>query len=235
MLQTWHDLIFLHARVPKEVLQRLVPPELTVEEFDGSAWLGFVPFSMSGIRKPHWPAIPRLSSFHETNIRTYVTHPEFGPGVWFFSLDAAQYLACWYARQYFKLPYFHAMLSRQIDHYLWRYSGLRYTLQILPKTAVETAGLQSYEIKIYKDGDWHEANPQTFEYWLVERYRLYSQGKSDQLFTARVMHEPYKIAKANPLKIKIYGLEPQFGVLNFESVLVAKTLNVQCFSPQQVC
>ena len=234
MLQTWHDLIFIHARVPVDILQQMVPPELTVEQFDGSGWVGVVPFRMSGIRPLIGPPMPVLSSFYETNVRTYVTHPNNGPGVWFFSLEAAQFLACWYARQIFKLPYFYATMSGDIDKEMWRYQGRRNQKQRLPPVAGTTADLENYEISTHIKGPWHHAEEESFEWWLLERYRLYSSGVGERLITARVFHVPYTVAEANLTQVLIEGLEPQFGKLDFTSVLVAKTINVECFSPQKV-
>ena len=234
MLQTWHDLVFLHARVPVEALQSMVPKGLVVEEFEGTGWLGFVPFRMSGVRKPGSPAVPWLGSFHETNIRTYVTHPKYGPGVWFFSLDAERFLACWYARKFFKLPYFHAIQSSQIDEVSWQYSGHRKVRQNLPKLACDVANLKDYLVSAEQSGQWHQASSRTFEYWLAERYRLYSLGSQGSLLTARVFHEPYHLSDAVVKQVVISGLESQFGLLDFHSVLLAKTLNVQCFSPERV-
>lgn len=234
MLQTWQDLIFLHARVPVMALQSMVPKGLVVEEFGGAGWLGFVPFRMSRVRKPGVPALPWLGSFHETNIRTYVTHPKHGPGVWFLSLDAARYLACWYARQFFKLPYFHAVQSSQLDDVNWQYSGHRKGGNLLPNLDCDVAHLTDYLVSVRQTGPWHEATTQTFEYWLTERYRLYSSGSHGSLLTARVFHEPYVISEGIADQVVINGLESQFGTLDFKSVLLAKTLNVQCFSPERV-
>ena len=56
------------------------------------------------------PSVPGLSSFHETNVRTYVHRAGCDPGVWFFSLDAANRLAVLAARTTFHLPYYHARM-----------------------------------------------------------------------------------------------------------------------------
>ena len=46
MLQRWECLTFLHWPLdPSEVARRL-PPGLTVDAFNGSAWVGLVPFFM---------------------------------------------------------------------------------------------------------------------------------------------------------------------------------------------
>ena len=223
--------MFLHARVPKEVLQKFIPESLTIEEYDGSAWLGFVPFSMSGIRPSWFTAVPWLSRFHETNLRTYVTHPEYGPGVWFFSLEAARFLACLIARQGFKLPYFHARLSRNIQDDVWHYEGKRNRRQALPSLACTSSLLDEYSVTVKREGDWTEAESRTFEYWLAERYRLYSLGSQGRIVTAKVFHEPYQLASGSLIELSVKGLDDQFGQLDFSSVLLAKTLNVECFSP----
>ena len=81
MAQEWHDLLFAHWPVPAEVLRPLVPPELEIEEFDGTGWLGIVPFRLRDL----WRRVPgrRLKlSFLELNVRTYVRVAD-RPGVFF--------------------------------------------------------------------------------------------------------------------------------------------------------
>ncbi|PYG01123.1 hypothetical protein SAMN05216184_102285 [Georgenia satyanarayanai] len=89
-LQGWRDLTFLHWPYAPEVVQALLPEELSVETVDGRAWVGVVPFRMDRVRLPGLPPLPYLSSFAELNCRTYVRHANGTSGVWFFSLDAAR-------------------------------------------------------------------------------------------------------------------------------------------------
>src|SRR6266704_6531932 len=103
MAQRWHDLLFAHWPVPAGELQHLIPTPLTIDTFDGQAWLAVVPFRMSGVRLRGTPAVPWLSAFPELNVRTYVKC-EGRPGVWFFSLDAGNPLAVAIARAWFHLP-----------------------------------------------------------------------------------------------------------------------------------
>ncbi len=103
--QSWHDLLFVHWRVPADRIQRLLPSGLAVDTWQGDAWIGLVAFHMSGVR-PHWsPAIPYLSRFAETNVRTYVRSGDNEPGVWFFSLEAARLPAVLAARWGWQLNY----------------------------------------------------------------------------------------------------------------------------------
>lgn len=101
----WHDLLFMHWPVPAQTLRPLVPPGLELDTYEGAAWIGIVPFSMSGIRARFLPRVPGVSAFHELNVRTYVTSGGHR-GVWFFSLDATSRVAVRVARATFHLPYF---------------------------------------------------------------------------------------------------------------------------------
>lgn len=89
MVHRWEQLTFLHWPYDPADVQRHLPPGLTVETYDGRAWVGLVPFHMT-VRAPGLPAVPWLSRFPETNVRTYVTGPDGVTGVWFFSLDASR-------------------------------------------------------------------------------------------------------------------------------------------------
>jgi uncharacterized protein len=106
MLQQWRLLTFLHWRFPAEDVARLLPEGLTVQTFDGTAWVGLVPFVMMGVRAPGIPPLPWLSRFPETNVRTYIVGPDGREGIWFFSLDAARLAPVLAGRAGYGLPYF---------------------------------------------------------------------------------------------------------------------------------
>src|ERR1700685_3030536 len=110
MQQTWHDLLFAHWPVPAATLKSVIPEPLALDTIDGYGWVGEVPFRMSGIRAHGMPPLPGLSRFPELNVRTYVSY-RGKPGVYFFSLDAANLPAVWAARRFYHLPYFYAAIS----------------------------------------------------------------------------------------------------------------------------
>ena len=115
MFQRWHDLLFAHWPVAPESLARHLPPGVELDLHGGEAWLGVVPFRMSGVRLRCVPPLPGASAFPEINVRTYVRRGEHR-GVWFFSLDAASSLAVRTARALAPLPYFHAAMEcRALD------------------------------------------------------------------------------------------------------------------------
>ena len=104
MRQDWRDLTYLHWRYDPSIVQGLLPKGLEVDTFDGSAWVGLIPFSMRRIGLPHGPAVPYFGSFAEVNVRTYVcAHDK--PGVWFFSLDVDRLIPAVVARTTYRLPY----------------------------------------------------------------------------------------------------------------------------------
>lgn len=121
MLQGWHDLASVHWRFDPQVVQQLLPPAFTVDTFDGSAWVGLIPFWMDRIRIPHLPPFGRWSSFPETNIRTYITDPSGRRGVWFFSLDVTRLAPTLVARVGYRLPYCWSEMSieRQDDRRIY--------------------------------------------------------------------------------------------------------------------
>lgn len=104
MVQTWSELVFLHWRVEPSAIQRLLPTGVEVDTFDGTAWIGLIPFSMEGLGVPGLAPLPHVGAFPEVNVRTYV---RCGPhrGVWFFSLDVDRRLPAYTARAVYALPY----------------------------------------------------------------------------------------------------------------------------------
>ena len=78
--QNWRDLLFLHWPVPVEVLRPLVPAPLSIDTYDGVAYVGLVPFWMIGVR-PNWAPTRSAFRFLETNVRTYTHLDGRDPGV----------------------------------------------------------------------------------------------------------------------------------------------------------
>jgi len=82
LYQSWDKLLFMHWRIPVDVLRPLIPPRLTIDTYDGKACVGLIPFTIWNLRPRSVPAMPWISHFHEINVRTYV-HLNGIPGIWF--------------------------------------------------------------------------------------------------------------------------------------------------------
>jgi uncharacterized protein len=182
MKQTWHDLLFAHWPLSTAVMRPLVPSQLMLDTFDGQCWVGIVPFHMSGIRARGLPPLPGLSRFPELNVRTYVTHGG-KPGVYFFSLDAANLPAVWAARTFYHLPYFHAeMNSREIGGSI-QYSSCR------------RRGLAEFRGRYGPTADVRLREKGSLEHWLTERYCLYTTHRN-QVLRGEIHHQPWPLQDA---------------------------------------
>ena len=194
MRQEWQHLLFLHWCVSLETIQARLPPGLIVDTWNGKAYLGLVPFTMRNVRPVWSPSVAGLSHFHEINVRTYVYNIKTGePGVWFFSLDAANPIAVVIARTLFHLPYYTARMElecsasgrityrskRVVTNGVGVVSNLEYT----PTGAVRTAVLGS------------------LDYFLCERYLLYGHDGT-ALTSGRVYHTPYPLQDATLHQLK---------------------------------
>ena len=186
--QSWRELSFLHWRLPAEALRALVPAALEIDTFEGDAFIGLVPFTMTGVR-PLWaPAVPGISNFHETNVRTYVHHQGAAPGVWFFSLDAASRIAVAIARGFWHLPYHHARMSLDKDaDGTIHYRSERRSPPPLPGVCNVTCRPVS---------EPSAAVAGTLEHFLAERYILYADAGGGALRRGYVHHTPYPLQTA---------------------------------------
>jgi len=194
--QSWRDLCFIHWRIDAEEIQALLPQSLSVDTFDGSAWIGLVPFAMRNVRPWWFPAVPGISHFLETNVRTYVHRDGQEPGVWFFSLDASQAIAVKIARRFWKLPYFYGDMSLQAAETRIDYRTERRWPAPVPTTSEVTIESD----RPFKERDYRVADPGTLEHFLVERYFLYttdslSDPARGDLFRGQVHHDPYQFAE----------------------------------------
>ena len=187
MAMRWHDLLFAHWPVPADRLRPFVPDELVIDTFDGTAWLGVVPFRMSGVRARCTPALPGVGAFPELNLRTYVRHGGHA-GVWFFSLDAASRLAVRAARASFRLPYFDARMSCTPHGDRIRYRSDRVHRGVAGARFVGEYG---------PIGAPFAAASGSLEHFLTERYCLFTTGRDGGPRRGDIDHVPWPLQPAD--------------------------------------
>jgi uncharacterized protein YqjF (DUF2071 family) len=185
MRMIWHELCFLHWRVPAGALRQLVPAGLELDTYDGDAWIGVVPFHMTRLAPRGVPRIPPLTDFAELNVRTYVT-TQGKPGVWFFSLDATQPLAVRVARGCFHLPYLDARIDVRREGEDVAYRSVRTHLG---------AGSAELAVRYRPTGPVAPGEPGTLEHFLTERYCLYT-ADGGRLYRAELHHAPWLLRPA---------------------------------------
>ena len=211
--QRWRSLLFMHWPAPIDVMRKLVPDELELDLWQGTMWVGVVPFLMEGVR-PWWCPQSLAFAFPETNVRTYVVH-KGRPGVYFLSLEATSWLAVRAARIGWSLPYFHANISVE---------GLG---DDGGKTAADERPIVRYETRRRGAGTRHfvryrvgrelgACEPGTLEHFLLERYLLFVQRRG-QILCGQVYHTPYPAREAEVLEVEdqlvaAAGLPPVAGL-----------------------
>lgn len=220
MCQQWHDLLFAHWAVLPEVLRVLVPKELPLDLWQGTAYISVVPFVIRSLRPRAFPALPTLSHFAEINVRTYVTVDD-KPGVYFFSLDAENLSAVLGARLAYGLPYYKANFRIRTDGDRVDYESHR---TVRPKPADFHATYRP----ISEELAWHPIN-ESLERFLSERYCLYAVI-SGHVYRTHIHHLPWPLqlaeaqiatnTMADPLTLNLNGPPPLLHYSKFLDVLV---------------
>lgn len=225
MFQHWDALAFLHWEMEFAAVQATLPPGLTVDTFEGRAYVGVVPFYMNKIRPRGLPCVPWLSHFLELNVRTYVHDSAGVPGVWFYSLDCNQPAAVWLARTFFNLPYHHATM-----HAPQRSGQIEYCSQRKDGTA-------HVRCDYSMDHTTRLAEPGTLDFWLIERYLLYSKH-AGRLYRGQVHHEPYPLAELSLKNYDFRALTPP-GLASFSGEpahrIASPGVRVEVFGLERVC
>jgi uncharacterized protein YqjF (DUF2071 family) len=193
---TWGKLLFMHWKLPVETLRRAVPAQLSIDTYEGDAFVAVTPFTMWGMRASFLPAVPGFSEMHELNVRTYV-HYKGTPGVYFLSLDAASTIAVMGARTFFLLPYFTAEMSLKQDGKQIVYHSRR-THADAPAASFDAA---------WKIGDaLGESTPGSLEFFLTERYCFYTTSH-ERVYQCRIHHAPWRLRAAEVSSYKSTMIE----------------------------
>lgn len=217
MQQEWHDLLFLHWEIEPADLRPFIPPGLELDTYGSKAWIAVVPFTMKGVAPRGCPKPSFVSDFPEINIRTYVIK-DGKPGVWFFSLDVPHRLPVWIARAFFHLPYFRARMTVGSETNLQRYSS--------------TYQGRSF-VANYSPISAFSPESGSFEDWATERYCLYSQSKSGQIYRAEVQHPKWPLQQAE-CSIERNTMLDAFPIGPMHpSILFSKQLSVVAWWPHR--
>jgi uncharacterized protein YqjF (DUF2071 family) len=186
MTQTWHDLLFAHWPVDTRLLRSKVPAGLELDLHENRAWAGIVPFHMTNVAPRGVPALPWVSAFPELNVRTYVS-VNGKPGVYFFSLDAGNPLAVGAARTMFHLPYFSADMAIE-EREGW--------FQFRSRRIASGAAAAELVCRYRPTGPVEPAAQGSLEYFLTERYCLYTFDASQHLYRLEIHHPPWPLQAA---------------------------------------
>jgi uncharacterized protein len=191
MTQRLNDLLFAHWPLPPATLAPLIPDGMQLDTFQGSAWLGVVPFWMDRIRLRGLPSIPGARHFPEINLRTYVRDPQNGmPGVYFLSIDANNLLGAAAARLLYRLPCHWAEMHHQqrSEREFAFYCRRRFTGKpVIFKARYRGLG-PSHKVS--------DSRPGSLEFFLTERYCLFTIDREGQPARASIHHVPWPLEEA---------------------------------------
>ncbi len=190
--QRWESVAFLHWSYDPGVVQRLLPPGLDVDVFEGKAWVALTPFVVRDFRVPPLPGLPGWSTFPETNVRTYVRSREGADGLWLFSLECHRLVAVTGIRASVGLAYKWANMA------VHRVSNeVVYSSRRRPPHRDRPASWLRLERGPALDGE----EVSELEVFLVGRWRAFTHIFG-RLALVPVEHEPWPLARARVVELR---------------------------------
>lgn len=200
---SWLTMSFVHWRVDPSEVQVLLPDGLTVDEYDGAAWVGLTPFvmaDMSPLAAPGVPGlartfgalpglggrVPDLSTTPETNLRTYVRGPGGEDGLWFLTMDIGNPALAAALRSSIGAPYNTARLGVERVGDVVRYTGSR------------VGGDESYDLTVRPEAG---VATDPLSVWLTGRWRAYTR-RLGRLLVTPVEHEPWPLRDAHVVDLR---------------------------------
>jgi uncharacterized protein len=220
----WLDLLFAHWPIPVEVLAAKLPAGLELDTWDGTAWLGIVPFTMADVAPRGIPAIPRLSRFPELNVRTCVRR-RGRSGVWFLSLDAASRPTVAGARLAFDLPYFRAAMHSE------RIAG---RVAYRSERTDPRGAAAAFHARYAPTGSVVHGAPGSFEDWLTRRMRLFAARPDGRIRRLEIDHPDWPLQPAEA-EIEVNTMAEAHGIAlpaRPPHLLYAGRLDVHAWAPR---
>ncbi len=201
LFQSWRQVAFLHWRYEPDTVQRLLPPGLTCDVVDGSAWISLTPFLVEGFRLPGTPSLPVVSRFPETNLRTYVRDGNGDDGLWFLSIDVDSAVMAIAARVGLGIPYLPADMVVEVGH------TVRYESRRLADPPAR------HRIEVRPGAEVAELSERDSA--LVGRWRAFARP-AGRLVQVPVEHEPWPVRAGEIVELdesltRAAGLPPPHG------------------------
>ena len=220
--QRWHRLLFAHWPCDPVAVARLLPAGLILDTYDDAAWIGVIPFLITGLRARWLPPVPFGHRFLELNVRTYVRRDD-RPGVWFFSLDAASWPAVIGARVAYHLPYHRATMRERVTEGVVSYSSMR------------RGGAALFAGTYAPEGLAGESPAGSLAEWLTERYCLYAADSRGWLFRTDIAHQRWALQPARAtIAVNTMGAANSLALAGEPLLHFARHMDVRTWAPVRV-
>ncbi len=181
----WRHLLFASWPVDPDDLETHLPDALSVDEYDGRAWLSVVPYLNVDVRPRGLTAAVGFD-LPELNLRTYV-RCDGEPGIYFFSLDAEGLFGVAGARLFHDLPYYYARIQ-----FRERAGCVGFASERRHPGARSVRFDATYE----PVGEPFTPSSGSLAEFLTERYRYYTEGRDGSIRYADVHHDPWPLQEA---------------------------------------
>jgi uncharacterized protein YqjF (DUF2071 family) len=210
--QSWNDQLLAHFAMDPPTLRRLVPDALTLDLYDGVAWLTISPFCTSHMRPSGIPPLPGISFFPQVNLRTYVTMQD-KPGLLYLSVDAANLSAVWFARVFFRMQYWHSSIqvsgaTIEVRNPKERTIHFRSARLHGPATS---SGPAKFDAIYSPEGERERVRRGSLDEFLTERYCVYSWNR-DKYYRTEVHHQPSVLQGVN-VELHANSMADPFGLV----------------------
>ena len=192
--QEWDDTLFLHYKIPQDILWELLPPGLLLDTYQGEAWLSVVAFRVSNMRLKYLPPVPYASEFDEINFRTYVIKDGI-PGIYFITIETGKLLTALMAKGFIGLDYQKAKIKHRHNRY-----NLSKSVDD-SRMHVKYLSLQTLPEKTNLDK------------WLTERYCAYTVIHK-KMYRFNIHHKPWPLKKIKLRRIEIQYNKGRLQLLN---------------------
>lgn len=177
----WRDLLFLHWPVAEAEVRRLVPVEIPIDTFHGSAWLSIVALRSSHVRPRGLPLPGDVFAFAQVNVRTYSTIGR-KRGIRLLSVDCADRLTVAASQALFGVPYVHADVRVHADEGGFVVSSRR---------SDDAAAV--FDARYRPTGPVWTPEPETLDDFLTNRLSLYASHPLARVLRADVDHVPWPL------------------------------------------
>ncbi len=192
--QWWHDVAFLHWRVPPEAVAPMMPPGVRPDVHDGSTWVGLVPFRLVDGALGLGRRVPRLGTFLETNVRLYSVDDAGRHGVVFRSLDAERLAVVAAARLSLGVPYRWARLSLEPRAHQVDPQGRTFSYRARRRGRSGPTSRVDIEVGGRLD------EPTDLEHFLTARFGLHTRSLGRTLWVPN-SHGPWPLREARATRV----------------------------------